>query len=45
LCDYLLTRDVADFGELMRRKQPFHGVRVLTPVDMVAVLRKLGVVE
>jgi predicted nucleic acid-binding protein len=42
---HLLTRDEADFGELMRQKTPFHGVRVLTPKAMILELKKLGVVE
>ena len=39
---HLLTYDIADFGELMRR--PYKGVRVLTPRMLIEVLRAKGMV-
>lgn len=39
---HLLTCDVADFGEVMRR--PYRKLKVVTPVMLARELRKLGII-
>jgi predicted nucleic acid-binding protein len=39
---HLLTCDVADFGEIMRR--PYRHLKVVTPVMLARELKKLGII-